>query len=122
MSKKGKKGKKTKKKIAMKKLKIKLFLILIIALIIFAVIRLTNEEVHLTKAMKTLDTYMSYINEAKYDEMYEMLSESSKKNITKENFIARNEEMYGQIEASSITVSNMSEEDENRKSKDSIYK
>ena len=60
--------------------------------------------------MKVIDKYMSCLNEEKYDEMYDMISESSKKAISKEDFISRNEEIYGQIEARSITVSDMKEE------------
>jgi len=37
-----------------------------------------------------LKLYIANINEEKYEEMYEMLDNQSKQNITKEDFIARN--------------------------------
>lgn len=121
MKKKGKKGKK-RKNIAIKKARVILFLLIISAIIIF-VFKITNNTPKLTKTMSVLDKYVACLNEAKYDEMYDMISESTKKNISKENFIARNEEIYGQIEANHITVSNMTEEiQDNRKNKNYIYK
>lgn len=109
MSKKSKKGKKSKRKVIVRKTKILLFLLAVIAIIIF-ILKATNVKFGLTASMKVIDKYMSCLNEEKYDEMYDMISESSKKAISKEDFISRNEEIYGQIEARSITVSDMKEE------------
>ena len=121
MNNKRKKGKKSKKKILIKKIRIILILIILILITVF-IYKSINGSNKLTKAMSTVDKYMSYLNESKYSEMYDMLTVGTKRNITKEDFITRNEEIYGQIEASSITVSNMSEEEqENRKSKSYIY-
>lgn len=121
MKKKSKKGKK-RKNIAIKKARVIISLLIILAIIVFIFMIIDNSP-KLTKAMSVLDKYMSCLNESKYDEMYEMISESTKKNISKEDFIARNEEIYGQIEANHITVSNMTEEiQDNRKNKSYIYK
>ncbi len=122
MKKKSKKSKKNNKKIAIQKMRVILCFLILIVMAIF-IFKGTSGETKLSKAMKTVDTYMSYINEAKYEEMYEMISESAKKNISKEDFITRNEEVYNLLEASSVSVSNMSEEEqENRKDKSYIYK
>lgn len=104
MKKKSKKGKKSKRRI-----KILLILLAVTTIIIF-ILKKTDRTFGLTASMKVVDKYMSYLNEEKYEEMYDMISESSKKTISKEDFIARNEEIYGQIEARTISVSNMKEE------------
>lgn len=110
MKKKSKKGKKSKRRILIRRTKILLFLLLAVTAIIVFMFKGKNGTFGLTASMKVVDKYMSCLNEEKYDEMYDMISESSKKNISKEDFIARNEEIYGQIEAKSITVSDMKEE------------
>lgn len=109
MKKKSKKGKKNKRKVIIRRTKVVLFLLVVIAIIIF-ILKGTDGTFGLTESMKVIDKYMSCLNEEKYDDMYDMLSESSKKTISKEDFINRNEEIYGQIEARSITVSDMKEE------------
>ena len=111
-----KKRKKSKKKIKLKKIRIIAFL----AIIIIAVVLIFhNQNTHKqTRAMSVVDKYISYINEAKYDEMYKMLSASSKNTITENDFIERNRTIYEQLEARNVTTSNMEEEDENRKNKD----
>lgn len=108
-----KKSKKNKKKIVIRKLMTIVVLIIIIAIMILLCVN--NGSSKQTKAMETVSKYMSYINEKKYDEMYEMLALSSKKNITKENFIERNENVYNRLEANHVKVSEMKEEEENRK-------
>lgn len=108
-----KKGKK--RKIRIKKARILALLCIIMFAIIFIFRSVNGGKENLSKAMKTVSTYMSYINEEKYEEMYELLDTSSKKKITKEEFIARNKEIYESLEATSVTVSDMKEEElENR--------
>ncbi len=117
-----KKSKKGKKRVTIKKSRIILLLAIVCAITIF-ILRGTDDNPRLTGAMKVFDRYVEALNESNYDEMYEMLSESTKKSLTKEDFKSRHEEIYGQIEASQITVSNMKEEQQdNRKSQSHIYK
>ena len=49
--------------------------------------------------------YFSGIEGGQYEELYDMLSEQSQVTILKENFISRNENIYGGIEAANISVS-----------------
>ena len=66
---------------------------------------------------------MSYIEEEKYDEMYDMITDASKNSISKENFIARNKNIYSAIEVKNIKISNITEESlENRRYKTFIHK
>lgn len=119
MKKKSKKSNKNTKKRTIKKMRVIIFF----AVIIVSIYLLLNLDKILNKktaSMDTLITYMSYINEGKYEEMYEMISDTSKAKIEKEAFIKRNEEVYNEIEANNVRISDMSEEDENRKNKNHI--
>lgn len=107
--------KRKKKKIKFNKIRVILCLLILVFAVI-AIIKIINKDKP-SEAMQEVSTFMSYINEAKYEEMYNMLSESSKKNITKEDFVTKNQTIYEQLEASSIKISNMKEETENDKTK-----
>ncbi len=118
--------KKKKKKYNKKKLIIKrmfLFVILIIlAIICFFVFQKEDTQILFSGPMRTLSEYVSYINEGDYEKMYDMISTSSKNKVTKEAFIEKNKTIYEQLEAKNVDVSDMKEEEENRKNEGSIYK
>ena len=46
--------------------------------------------------------YFSLLNEGKYKEMYQLLSEDTKKSISQEDFTERNQNIYEGIEAKNI--------------------
>ena len=48
--------------------------------------------------------YISKISNEEYSEMYEMISDESKKNISKEDFITRNKNIYNGIELTKIDI------------------
>lgn len=48
--------------------------------------------------------YISYINERKYEEMYEMLTEESKAQISQEDFISRNKNIYEGIDMTDMKI------------------
>lgn len=56
------------------------------------------------KAEKTLETFISLINEQKYEEMYNLLSENAKLEISQEDFIKRNKNIYEGIDAVNIQI------------------
>lgn len=94
-----------------KKILIPIIIILIIAIIITVVIIINNNKI---KPEDTLNTYISLINEQKYEEMYEKLSSDAKSKITKEDFITRNKNIYNGIDATNIQIqiSDKEKEDE----------
>lgn len=53
---------------------------------------------------ETVENYFALVNEGKYDQMYGMLSEESKKKISKEDFVTRNQNIYEGIEAADVKV------------------
>lgn len=53
----------------------------------------------------TVKDYFSLLNQGKYDEMYGLLSEDSKKAISKEDYISRNQNIYEGISAAAVQIS-----------------
>lgn len=80
---------------------IALVVIIVICAIIGALIYINSTK---TKPEDILNTYISLINEQKYEEMYNLISESSKSEISQEDFIARNKNIYEGIDAVNINV------------------
>lgn len=62
-------------------------IILVIAVIAGAIFIISKNA---PKPEETLSTYISLLNEQKYEEMYNMISESSKTQISQEDFVKRN--------------------------------
>ena len=52
----------------------------------------------------TVTRYFSLLNEGKYEEMYSLLSDSSQKDVSKEDFISRNQNIYEGIGAADIKI------------------
>ena len=107
-------------KIAMKNKKIIIIVIsIILILAIFAGIGITiyfNNKPK-NKPEDVLQTFASYINDKKYEDMYSLLSSKSKANISEEDFIKRNKNIYEGIEAENFSVDIQSIENENKLAK-----
>lgn len=69
------------------------------------------------KPEDVLQTFASYINDKKYEDMYSLLSSKSKANILEEDFIKRNKNIYEGIEAENFSVDIQSIENENKLAK-----
>lgn len=69
------------------------------------------------KPEDVLQTFASYINDKKYEYMYSLLSSKSKANISEEDFIKRNKNIYEGIEAENFSVDIQSIENENKLAK-----
>ena len=69
------------------------------------------------KPEDVLQTFASYINDKKYEDMYSLLSSKSKANITEEDFIKRNKNIYEGIEAENFSFDIQSIENENKLAK-----
>ncbi len=88
---------------------ITIIFILVVCGIIFYVI---NKNVNTPEDV--LKQYVAYINEQKYDEMYELLSNESKNKTSKEVFLTRNKNIYDGIEAKNVTVKTVVREEKNK--------
>ena len=69
------------------------------------------------KPENVLQTFASYINDKKYEDMYSLLSSESKANISEKDFIKRNKNIYEGIEAKNFSVDIQSIENENKLAK-----
>ena len=69
------------------------------------------------KPEDVLQTFASYINDKKYEDMYSLLSSKSKANISEEDVIKRNKNIYEGIEAENFSVDIQSIENENKLAK-----
>lgn len=87
-----------------KKIKIGVIILIVILIIIGIIVFKNIKHNDLENQKDTVYTYFSYINDKKYEEMYELISESSKQNITKEDFVKRNKNIYNGIDATNIEV------------------
>lgn len=69
------------------------------------------------KPEDVLQTFASYINSKRYENMYSLLSSKSKANISEEDFIKRNKNIYEGIETENFSVDIQSIENENKLAK-----
>jgi len=107
-------------KIAMKNKKIIIIVISIILILAISVgigITIYFNNKPKNKPEDVLQTFASYINDKKYEDMYSLLSSKSKANISEEDFIKRNKNIYEGIEAENSSVDIQSIENENKLAK-----
>ena len=69
--------------------------IIVVVLIIIAIIAgIIIINMPKEKPEEILNSYFSAINDKKYEEMYNYLTSSSKENISQEDFVKRNQNIY----------------------------
>ena len=81
-----------------------IIVIVLVCLAILAVGGFLIYSSNTTKPENILNEYISKINEAKYNEMYEMISDRSKGQITEEDFVKRNKNIYEGIDMSNLKI------------------
>ena len=90
---------------------------IIVAIIIIATILGTVATFMLNKNKNKPEDiwqkYITYINENKYEEMYNMLTEDSKAKISQDDFISRNKNIYDGIDMTDMQIKISSVEEEN---------
>lgn len=80
---------------------IALVVVIIICAIIGLIVYINSTK---EKPEDTLNTYISLINEQKYEEMYNLISENAKSEISQEDFVKRNKNIYEGIDAYDIKI------------------
>ena len=80
---------------------IALVAIIIICAIVGIIVYINSTK---EKPEDTLNAYVSLINEQKYEEMYNMISNESKGQISQEDFVKRNKNIYEGIDAVNINI------------------
>lgn len=84
----------------------KKIIIPIISIVIIAIIGITVFIIQKNKAKpdETWQKYVTCLNEQKYDEMYDMLTEEAKGRIEKEAFVTRNKNIYEGMDMADMKV------------------
>ena len=79
----------------MKDKKVLIISITVIVLMVIAIIAgIVIGNMPKEKPEEVLNKYFALINDKKYDEMYEMISSTSKGEISKEEFVKRNKNIF----------------------------
>ncbi len=92
--------------------KIKILTVFIIAAIVIAVSIIGFKIFsHKPDPESKVTEYFTYLANGEYESMYKLLGSSSKQNISQEDFITRNKNIYTGIEATNITINNLEKED-----------
>ena len=98
---------------------------IIVAIVVIATIVCTIAAVVLNKNKNKPEgvwqTYIDYINEQKYEEMYSMLTNDSKSQISQEDFVSRNKNIYDGIEMEDMKIQITSVEEENSTTTKIVY-
>ncbi len=89
-------------------MKNKKVIIIISVIVILAIVAIAGAifviNKNAPKPEEALSAYISLLNEQKYEEMYNMISEYSKTQISQEDFIKRNKNIYEGIDAYDIKI------------------
>lgn len=94
-------------------------LILILFLIVLATVSFVwkIQKIPKSTAESILNLYVEELNSGEYSKIYDFLDEESKSNISREEFVERNQKIYEGIEASNIVVNVNSKSNEERDGK-----
>lgn len=96
-------------------------IIIALIIIIILVIAIVGGVIYLNQPKETVEqvftNYISLLNEKKYDELYSYISTESKAEISQEDFVARNKNIYEGIDAVNIEVQIQSQEKEGKTAK-----
>ncbi len=97
-----------KHRVIRKKRTIRVVFLTIITIFIVCLVALAqkkiNKKIVENNPERVLKTYMNCISEKKYAEMYEMITDESKKMISKNDFVKRNSAIYEGIEVKNVNI------------------
>lgn len=98
----------------------KVLAVILISLLLIVVIGCSGyfifKNIHKLTPEETLKQFAIHIQNAEYEDMYDLISEESKQNISKEDFIERNKNIYSGISMTNYILEIKSEEEQKDKS------
>ena len=95
----------------------RLILIIFSLILVLSLIFFITKQTHKNTTEQLLTEYMNYINKHEYEKMYKMISKEHSSNISMEEFVKRNKNIYEGIDGK-ITKINVNEKTkENKKEK-----
>lgn len=104
-----------------KKIIIWIIAVVVLVLVIAGSILLYTNNKTKSNPEDIWNQYIAYINEQKYDEMYDMLTEDSKAQISKDDFVSRNKNIYDGIDMTDMKVEITGVENEDSKTSKVSY-
>lgn len=104
-----------------KKIIIWIIAVVVLVLVIAGSILLYTNNKTKSNPEDIWNQYIAYINEQKYDEMYDMLTEDSKTQISKDDFVSRNKNIYDGIDMTDMKVEITGVENEDSKTSKVSY-
>ena len=84
----------------------------LVVVIVSAIIYL-NYQINKSRPDDVFNSYISYLQNGEYEQMYELLTDEAKSEYSQDVFVSRNKNIYNGIEAENITVENLSVEENN---------
>ena len=98
-----------------RKISIVVSIIVLMALVVGTIV-FTVTKIKKYTPEETLNEYVSFLQNADYSSMYNLISESSKERISEEDFISRNKNIYEGISMSDYKLEIKSKEKQENKS------
>lgn len=91
-----------------------LFIIIVLVVVVLIVVGLKmKDNITKSKPEDVFNQYMSYLVNAQYEQMYDLLDENTRNNTSLDVFVSRNKNIYSGIQARNIQITNVNvEEDE----------
>ena len=91
----------------------KMGIVAAIAAAVFIVVIVAAVILTRTTPQKSVQAFVSLLQEGKYEEMYDYLSSDAKERWSKEDFVARNQNIYAGVEAENFAFTEWKSEDAN---------
>lgn len=88
-------------------------IVVALVVVIVGTIIYLNYQINKSRPDDVFNSYISYLQNGEYEQMYELLTDEAKSEYSQDVFVSRNKNIYNGIEAENITVENLSVEENN---------
>ena len=88
-------------------------IVVALVVVIVGTIIYLNYQINKSRPDDVFNSYISYLQNGEYEQMYEVLTDEAKSEYSQDVFVSRNKNIYNGIEAENITVENLSVEENN---------
>ena len=87
----------------------RLILIIFSLILVLSLIFFITKQTHKNTTEQLLTEYMNYINKHEYEKMYKMISKEHSSNISMEEFVKRNKNIYEGLETKDLSIKILNE-------------
>ena len=89
----------------------RLILIIFSLILVLSLIFFITKQTHKNTTEQLLTEYMNYINKHEYEKMYKMISKEHSSNISMEEFVKRNKNIYEGLETKDLSIKILNEKE-----------